>query len=141
MLINSRALTRFVRNCVNSCDQTAWKFNVSLRITGYRLTVLDRSTSFINCFETFASLFSFFEGNSSELRESLRGGRGLINGGDQSSERMYNSAETNLLITYHFFAITRPVRIIRTSFHGDGNKLAVSEKLEEVLCCSFGLRV
>lgn len=36
--------------------------------------------------------------------------------------QMYNSAETNLLITYHFFAITRPVRIIRThcSMEGGG---------------------
>lgn len=46
--------------------------------------------------------------------------------------QMYNSAETNLLITYHFFAITRPVRIIRTHCSmeggGDGNKLAVSRR-------------
>lgn len=47
-------------------------------------------------------------------------------------EQMYNSAETNLLITYHFFAITRPVGLPVTLFLGDGNKLAVSEKLEEV---------
>lgn len=42
--------------------------------------------------------------------------------------QMYNSAETNLLITYHFFAITRPVRIIRThcSMEGGGGWKQIS---------------
>lgn len=59
--------------------------------------------------------------------------------------QMYNSAETNLLITYHFFAITRPVRIIRTHCSmegGDGNKLAVSRRgFPRPSCLEYGWNV
>lgn len=124
MLINSRALTRSVRNCVNSCDQTAWKFNVSLRITGYRLTS-------IRWIDTLHKLrrSSFFEGGGGEGNHSREEAwRELINRGDQSRANVQLSRNKFA----HYLSFLRdysPGRIYPvTLFLGDGNKLAVSER-------------